>query len=145
MTADGEDRNLHVKVIDFGLAKVSRKRTARKPRPQSPWQGFVGTPHFASPEQLEEKVLDVRSDMYSLGVTLWYMLTGRPPFSGSMVQIMSQHLTRPPAFSQLHNVPPAVVRLLERMLEKDPAQRPQTATDLRREIEARRAHVAHER
>ena len=131
----GDDDDLHVKVIDFGLAKVSRKDGSEASATITV-AGFVGTPHFASPEQLEEKDLDVRSDIYSLGVTLWYMLTGRPPFSGSMVQIMSQHLTRPPAFSQLHDVPPAVVRLLKRMLEKDPAQRPQTATDLRREIEA---------
>ena len=130
-----DDEDLHVKVIDFGLAKVSRKDGSEASATLTT-AGFVGTPHFASPEQLEEKDLDVRSDIYSLGVTLWYMLTGRPPFSGSMVQIMSQHLTRTPPFGQLENLPPAVVHLLERMLEKDAAKRPQTATDLRREIEA---------
>ncbi len=136
---DGDDEqgddDLHVKVIDFGLAKVSRKDGSEASATLTT-AGFVGTPHFASPEQLEEKDLDVRSDIYSLGVTLWYMLTGRPPFSGGMVQIMSQHLTRTPPFGQLENLPPAVVRLLERMLEKDAAKRPQTATDLRRDIEA---------
>ncbi len=132
---DPEDDDLHVKVIDFGLAKVSHKDGPDASATLTT-AGFVGTPHFASPEQLEEKSLDVRSDIYSLGVTLWYMLTGRPPFSGGMVQIMSQHLTRTPPFAQLEGVPPAVVRLLERMLEKDAARRPQTATDLRREIEA---------
>ena len=133
--AAGDDREVHVKVIDFGLAKVARKDGSEASATITV-AGFVGTPHFASPEQLEEKDLDVRSDMYSLGVTLWYMLTGRPTFGGSMVQIMSQHLTRTPDFEQLRDVPAPVVRLLEHLLEKDPAKRPQTGTDLRREIEA---------
>ena len=131
---DGDEEELHVKVIDFGLAKVARK-DGTEASATITVAGFVGTPHFASPEQLEEKDLDVRSDIYSLGVTLWYMLTGRPPFGGSMVQIMSQHLTRMPSFEQLGSLPPEVMRLLQHMLEKDPAKRPQTATDLRREIE----------
>ena len=132
---DGADAEIQVKVIDFGLAKVARQDGADSSATITV-AGFVGTPHFASPEQLEEKTLDARSDIYSLGVTLWYMLAGRPPFSGSMVQIMSQHLTRKPAFEQLPELPATVVRLVEHMLEKDPAKRPQTATDLRREIEA---------
>ena len=50
--------------------------------------GFVGTAHFASPEQLEEKEIDVRSDIYSLGVTLWYILVGQAPFGGSLAQVI---------------------------------------------------------
>ena len=134
-TEDGSDSELQVKVIDFGLAKVARGDGADSSATITV-AGFVGTPHFASPEQLEEKALDVRSDIYSLGITLWYMIAGRPTFGGSMVQIMSQHLTREPAFEQLRGTPPAVVGLLRHMLQKDPAKRPQTATDLRREIEA---------
>ena len=57
--------------------------------------GFVGTPHFASPEQVEEGDVDVRSDIYSLGATLYFVLTGQSPFSGSIGQIMSQHLYKP--------------------------------------------------
>ena len=63
------------------------------------------------------------------------MLAGRPPFSGSMVQIMSQHLTRVPPFEQMSDLPAEVVHLLEQCSRKMPAKRPQTATDLRREIE----------
>ncbi len=132
---DGDEEEIRVKVIDFGLAKVTRKDDAEASATITV-TGFVGTPQYASPEQLEEKDLDIRSDIYSLGVTLWHMLTGRPPFGGSMVQVMSQHLTRQPPFEQLQNLPTTVVHLLEHMLEKDPAKRPQTATDLRREIEA---------
>ena len=131
---EGGAEERHVKVIDFGLAKVTRQGDGEASATITV-AGFVGTPHFASPEQLEEKDLDVRSDMYSLGVTLWYMLTGRPTFAGSLVQIMSQHLTRPPAFENLKGQPPEVVHLLEHLLEKDPAMRPQTPSDLRREIE----------
>ena len=50
--------------------------------------GFVGTAHFASPEQLEDRPVDFRSDIYSLGVTLWYMLSGRPLFEGSMARVV---------------------------------------------------------
>ena len=132
---DTADPDIQVKVIDFGLAKATRKDGADSSATITV-AGFVGTPHFASPEQLEEKTLDARSDIYSLGVTLWYMLAGRPPFSGSMVQIMNQHLTRKPAFEQLPDLPVEVVQLVEHMLEKDPAKRPQTAAELRREIEA---------
>ncbi len=132
-----DEDEIHVKVIDFGLAKVAPKDGEASATITV--AGFVGTPHFASPEQLEEKDLDVRSDMYSLGVSLWYMLTGKPPFGGTVVQIMSQHLTRKPPFQQMAGMPPEVVHLLEHLLEKDAAKRPQTASDLRREIE----HVMH--
>ena len=128
-----DDDEMHVKVIDFGLAKVAHKDGEGSATITV--AGFVGTPHFASPEQLEEKDLDVRSDMYSLGISLWYMLLGRPPFGGSVVQIMSQHLTRRPPFEQLAGMPIEVVHLLEHLLEKDAAKRPQSASDLRREIE----------
>src|SRR5947207_640133 len=68
-----------VKIIDFGLAKVLNA-------PVDPMHlthdGFVGTPAFASPEQFENSALDVRSDIYSLGITLWFALTGKTPFDG---------------------------------------------------------------
>ena len=132
---DGSDNDLFVKVIDFGLARAFHKEGAADASGQITMAGFVGTPDYASPEQREEKDLDVRSDFYSLGVTLWYMLMGRPPFTGSMGQVMSQHLTRRPPFEQLPKMPPPVLKLIERMLEKDPALRQQTPTDLRKEID----------
>jgi serine/threonine protein kinase len=77
-----EDGEKLVKVIDFGLAQRA-KLEGEDPRTLAMGGGFVGTPHFASPEQLEERDLDIRSDIYSLGATLYYLFTGRPPFSGS--------------------------------------------------------------
>ncbi len=129
-----EDDELIVKVIDFGLAKVALGGGGEDAATLT-MSGFLGTPHFASPEQLEEREIDVRSDIYSLGVTLWFSLTGKTPFAGSVLQVMSQHITRQPPFEQLENVPAPVVELLRGMLDKNPAQRPQTAIQLRREIE----------
>jgi serine/threonine protein kinase/TPR repeat protein len=131
---DGGDDEFLVKVIDFGLAKAAERDSGDTATLTQ--GGFLGTPHFASPEQLEERELDSRSDIYSLGVTLYYMLAGRTPFSGSLAQVMSQHLHREPPLELLAGQPRAVIALLERMMAKDPDNRPQTPTDLRREIEA---------
>ncbi|MFA7345165.1 MAG: serine/threonine-protein kinase [Terrimicrobiaceae bacterium] len=135
-----EDGEFTVKVIDFGLAK-NAGATAGEETPTLTIGGFLGTPHFASPEQLEERDLDVRSDIYSLGVTLYYMLAGRAPFSGSLAQVMSQHLHREPPLEALSNQPSQVIALLKHMLAKDPGTRPPTPGDLRREVEACLADV----
>ena len=129
-----EDDELVAKVIDFGLAKTSVPGEGEDAATLS-MGGFVGTPHFASPEQLEEKEIDARSDIYSLGVTLWYMLAGQAPFAGSMAQVMSQHLSKPPPFEKLDKLPAPVAEVLRKMLAKDPAERFQSASDLRRSIE----------
>lgn len=129
-----EDGELTVKVIDFGLAKNAGPGAGEDAATLT-MGGFLGTPHFASPEQLDERELDVRSDIYSLGVTLFYMLAGHAPFSGSLAQVMSQHLHREPPLDTLSGQPAQVVDLLRHMLAKDPAARPQTPGDLRREVE----------
>jgi serine/threonine protein kinase/TPR repeat protein len=129
-----EDDELVAKVIDFGLAKASVAAEGEDAATLS-MGGFVGTPHFASPEQLEEKEIDTRSDIYSLGVTLWYMLAGQAPFAGSMAQVMSQHLSKPPPFEKLEKLPAAVSEVLKLMLAKDPSDRYQTPSDLRKGIE----------
>jgi serine/threonine protein kinase/TPR repeat protein len=128
-----EDGEKIVKVIDFGLAKTA-KREGEDSGTLTIAGGFVGTPHFASPEQLEERDIDIRSDIYSLGATLYYMLTGRPPYSGSVAQIMSQHLYKPIPTEPLANIPPCVTALIEKMMQKDREKRPQTPAELRREI-----------
>jgi len=132
MLVDEEGERV-VKVIDFGLAK-SIKREGEDSGTLTVGGGFVGTPHFASPEQLEERDIDTRSDIYSLGATLYYMVTGRPPYSGSVAQIMSQHLYKPLPLEPLEGSPSCLVGLVQRMMEKDRAKRPQTAVDLRQEV-----------
>lgn len=117
---------LLVKVIDFGLAKVAV--TAEEP--DLTRGGFVGTPAFASPEQLAGGGVDIRSDLYSLGVTLWQMLTGEPPFHGSQAEVMHQHLHAPLPLAKLQGVPQPVVVLLQMLLDKDPTRRFQDPAQL---------------
>src|SRR5262249_557463 len=97
--------------------------------------GFVGTPHFASPEQIEERDIDIRSDIYSLGVTLYYMLTGRLPFPGSIAKVMAEHLYESVPFEPLEALPPQVVSLVLSMMEKDRDKRPQNPTELQERID----------
>jgi len=124
-----EDEELMVKVIDFGLALSIRGEEANLEA------GFVGTPHFASPEQLTNQDVDVRSDLYSLGITLWFMLAGRTPFSGTVKQVARHHLSTPPPFDQVRQLPEPVVAVLNKVLEKDRARRHQTPQELRRALE----------
>ena len=134
VTHEDDDEDMLVKVIDFGLAKPINSTDGSRPLT---FGGFVGTPQFASPEQLEERPVDGRSDIYSLGATAWFLLTGRAPFLGSLATICRQHLTQSPPWSQLPKPFPEAVRtLLAHMLEKDPARRPADAVELRRQIES---------
>src|SRR5262249_8353817 len=113
-----------VKIIDFGLAKAIHTQTDPKSLTHD---RFVGTPAFASPEQFEHSALDVRSDIYSLGVTLWFALTGKTPFGGRSVEEIhrSQRSDALPT-DQLKaaHVPSRLRSLLESMLAFEPAARP---------------------
>jgi serine/threonine protein kinase len=130
----GEEGEKVVKVIDFGLAK-SAKREGEDAGALTIALGFFGgTPHFTSPEQLEERDIDIRSDIYSLGATLYYMISGRPPFSGSIAQIMSQHLYNSVPLEALKALPPQVRTLIQSMMEKDREKRLQTPLELRQKI-----------
>jgi serine/threonine protein kinase len=120
------------KIIDLGLAK---------PAPDAPAEAaisipgaFAGTPEFASPEQFAGVGVDIRSDLYSLGVVLWEMVTGRAVFKGSPAEVMYQHQHEPLPLERLEAVPQPVVVLLEVLLEKDPARRFQTPTALLKAI-----------
>src|SRR6201995_1444862 len=133
LVVDEDEDHLLVKVIDFGLAK---SLVAAVDQSVTVWMGgFVGTPHFASPEQLEEKEIDIRSDIYSLGATLWFTLTGRAPFSGSLISVINQHLTQPLPSEVLAAVHPKVALLLEKMLAKQAEDRFQSPSELKRRID----------
>ena len=121
-----------VKIIDFGLAKAFH--TAADPKSLT-HDRFVGTPAFASPEQFEHSALDVRSDIYSLGETLWFALTGKPPFAGhTLSEIHRAQESNALPVEQLKgaHVPHRLKSLLESMLAFEPASRPGT-----RELAAR--------
>jgi TolB-like protein/Tfp pilus assembly protein PilF len=113
-----------VKVIDFGVAKA----LADKPDAMGLTHGgFVGTPAFASPEQFTNSPVDVRSDIYSLGATLWYLLTGHMPFPGrSVEEIRAGQQSKALPIKQLKaaRVPRRVVSLIVSMLAAEPAARP---------------------
>jgi len=115
-----------VKIIDFGLAKAINTTTDPKSLTHD---SFVGTPAFASPEQFEHSVLDVRSDIYSLGETLWFALTGKTPFSGRTIEeIKRAQKSNVLPIDQLKatRVPHRIRSLLESMLAFEPASRPGT-------------------
>jgi TolB-like protein/Tfp pilus assembly protein PilF len=115
-----------VKIIDFGLAKALH--TASDPKSLT-HDRFVGTPAFASPEQFEHSALDVRSDIYSLGETLWFALTGKPPFPGrTLSEIHRAQKSNAFPVEQLKaaHVPHGLKSLLEAMLAFEPAFRPGT-------------------
>jgi eukaryotic-like serine/threonine-protein kinase len=113
-----------VKVIDFGLAKVVGEVADPMTLTHG---GFVGTPAFASPEQFAHKPLDVRSDIFSLGATLWFALTGKTPFAGRNVnQIRAAQTAGVLPLEQVKaaRVPKMLMSILQSMLAHEPAARP---------------------
>jgi hypothetical protein len=120
-----------VKVLDFGLARVRGERPA-SPR-LTQFEAFMGTPEYVAPEQATDaRCADTRSDIYSLGCTLYALLTGRPPFQqDTVVKLVLAHIEREPR--PLHEVRPDVPANLSavvaRMLAKDPARRFQRPVD----------------
>ena len=116
-----------VKIIDFGLAKAFH--TATDPKSLT-HDRFVGTPAYASPEQFEHSALDVRSDIYSLGETLWFALTGKTPFAGrTLSEIHRAQKSNALPVEQLKaaHVPHGLKSLLESMLAFEAASRPGTS------------------
>ncbi|MBI5779175.1 MAG: serine/threonine protein kinase [Planctomycetes bacterium] len=120
--------NGEVKLMDFGLARVldvasNLSRTG----------DILGTPYYLSPEQAQGHKVDGRADIYSLGVTLYYMLSGKKPFEGdTTLAIILKHINERPAPIRKENpeIPECVSNLINRMLEKDPDKRYQTADEL---------------
>ena len=123
-----------VKVIDWGLAKAVTADTAMEP--DRAHSGFLGTPAFASPEQFarqEDLPIDTRADIYSLGVTLWYLLCGQTPYSGRTLEEIHHRQTHQPlprAQLAAARVPRPLAKLLAAMLAPDPARRPPSARRL---------------
>ncbi|MDX6558737.1 MAG: hypothetical protein QOF72_1786, partial [Blastocatellia bacterium] len=122
-----------VKVIDYGIAKILNPEAERGA--EQTQTGFIGTPAFASPEQFapsEQMKIDTRSDIYSLGATFWYLLSGRVPFVGRTLNDIRLRQTEPLPIEQLKvgDVPARILALLKSMLAPDPKDRPQSAREL---------------
>jgi TolB-like protein/Flp pilus assembly protein TadD len=132
----------HVKVMDFGLAK----RIENRPPPDEATREFatgaltargiiVGTPDYMSPEQVKGLALDVRSDLFSYGVILAEIMTGRHPFrQPSTMETFSAVLREPPALGP--DVPPRIARVLNRLLAKDAGDRYASIADVRPDLAA---------
>ncbi|MBI5536820.1 MAG: serine/threonine protein kinase [Deltaproteobacteria bacterium] len=128
----GEPPGEHVKVLDFGLAKIYSKRPGGEEftGTQMGAATVVGTPEYMSPEQCKGGKLDQRSDVYSVGVLLYYLLTGRVPFCGiNNVDTMLRHVKDPPYQPSLlvPRLPEAVEKAVLKALAKEPSSRFQTA------------------
>ena len=128
MVSFEEEDAVTAKIIDLGLAKAVDEAGAQTTI--SATGAFAGTPEFASPEQILGGEVDIRSDLYSLGVSLWQMLTGLVPFRGTAAGVMSQHQHAALPLEKLDSVPQPVVSLIEVLLNKDPARRFQTPAEL---------------
>jgi serine/threonine protein kinase len=123
-----DEGRVTAKIIDLGLAKAVSESTSESAI--STPGAFAGTPAFASPEQFAGVGVDIRSDLYSLGVVLWEMVTGQPPFRGTPAELMYQHQHEVLPLDLLEDVLQPVVVLLEVLLEKDPGRRFQDPAEL---------------
>ena len=136
-------REGRVKVLDFGLAKLWKQETvaeseAGPTRTARPESGASGTVPYMSPEQLQGKEPDQRSDIFSLGIILYEMATGERPFKGGSPAEVTSSILRdiPPSIVELRRgLPDLLGRIVRRCLEKDPRRRHQSALDLRNELE----------
>ncbi len=149
MLGDGDHAG-RVKVLDFGLAKLEEGANRAGGQAELPTalltsEGrILGTVAYMSPEQAEGKTIDARSDLFSLGVVLYEMATGRRPFIGdTSVSIVSSIVKdTPPSITQLNPaLPRELGRIIRRALAKDPEARYQTAKDLRNDLKELRASL----
>lgn len=133
---DKSDRPDWVKIVDFGIAHFQHGAGQRLTKTGR----MVGTPEYIAPEQLKDKPMDVRTDLYALGIMMYEMLTGKVPFDGESAEsILMKHL--------LEEAPPMSVHkpefkdgtpfdsIITKLLQKEPDARYQTATELRLDVE----------
>ena len=133
LTPDGT-----VKVLDFGIARTS----APAADPVTATDVVLGTPAYMAPEHARGRA-EARSDLYSLGCLMYQLLAGSPPFVGSALNILAQHLDQQPApVSSLRaDLPPALADLVHQLLEKDPARRPRDAAAVVARLETIATHT----
>ncbi|WP_437804952.1 serine/threonine-protein kinase [Sorangium sp. So ce1078] len=128
------------KVLDFGIAKVMTGTERQVDALETQAGTVFGTPRYMSPEQAQGRPLDARSDLYSLGVLLYQMLVGRPPFiDDDAVVVMARHIKSPPVpateAAPDAGIPRSLSELLQRALSKRPEERPRSAQEFIAELD----------
>lgn len=145
MVVDPDTPYEKIKVMDFGLAKMVAGDPNHKKITESHLDFAVGTPGYICPELVRGEKADHRGDLYSVGVILYEMLSGRLPFAGgSTMDVLLAHATEPPPpFSTIPGcdwVPPRIERVVQACLAKESKDRPQSARDLAERFETALAH-----
>lgn len=131
-----DDDSLFPKLLDFGIAKLlsTESPTSHKTRTGAP----IGTPYYMSPEQIQGRELDGRSDVYAMGAIMYECVVGKPPFEApNPVGVLSKHLSETPSAPSTRSplsVPSEADEIILRCLEKDPDRRYQSVEDLRRAL-----------
>ncbi|MCY0986650.1 serine/threonine-protein kinase [Nannocystis sp. ILAH1] len=130
------DGALHVRVVDFGIARVSGEQAtiADVAQPLTRMGAVIGTPGYMPPEQGTGQQVDLRADLYALGVVLWESFTGQQLWQGdTLVELLTRQLGRP-APSLRADVPEAMAGMIERLLARVPSERPGSALEVRDEL-----------
>lgn len=129
-----------VKILDMGLAKLPAAPDSDTANPLTEPEAVIGTPDFAAPEQVRQPHLaDIRADLYSLGCTFYFLLTGRPPFPGSTVgeKLVKHQLDEAEPVEKINpEVPVGVADIIRRLMAKKPDERYQTPAELAAVLEA---------
>ena len=120
-------RDKKAKIMDFGLAKVVEEV-------RNHTTVVAGTPYYMSPEQTLGKNVDLRTDIYSLGVTMFEMATGTVPFKEGNIPYHHVHTPAPDVRAMRPDLPLVIVQMIQRCLAKDPADRYQSAREILDEI-----------
>lgn len=134
-----------VKVADFGLAQLQEEPESGSLTKEG---STLGTPLYMSPEQVRGETLDIRSDIYSLGITCYQVFSGQTPFSGTTATgIAVQHVTTkpPPLSEECPHLPTSVCRMVHCMINKDPADRYQTPGDIVTDIKTMQTAIKQKR
>jgi tRNA A-37 threonylcarbamoyl transferase component Bud32 len=123
-----------VKLLDLGLARLGAPDEADAATSLTDTGMLMGTPDYVAPEQiLDSKRVDIRADLYSLGCTLYHLLTGRPPFAGGTAgqKLMQHQMVEPPAMATLRpEVPVALVAVVQKLMAKEPTERYQSPAEV---------------
>lgn len=143
---DKSDRPDWVKIVDFGISHIvheSGKRLTKTGR-------MVGTPEYIAPEQLKDRPMDMRTDLYALGIMIYEMLTGHVPFEGESAEaILMKHLMDDPPpmgkYKPEFKEGTPFDRIITKLLDKDPDKRYQTATELRLDVEQAQSQILFKR